>query len=353
MAFTVPGGANTFVPTTELSGNLLVKFGRNVKDFPVNKVVRHRTVSKTEGLYTYFNPLDYARFSAGFDGGISKQFDWAPGTPAPTGYTNTIGFEFRSYATRRKAYPCNLEQLGEQQATWPVLKTNTEAAAQLAMTDRAYEVSAILSNSSTYPTTHVATATALTGGFLSAGTAEDPKIKKALLTMGLRIQKDSAGNVRWKNLTVVLNPTTAMALSLSQEIHAIMKESRFAVQMINGEQVTSANFAYGLPDVLYGMKVVVEDTTYNGFNRGDTAEAQAFVFPDNYIAIVSREEEFESAEGTNVYSTVTLFVYGEDDMKVESETDTWNRVIKMRVTDNRAAVATAGVTGALITNVLS
>lgn len=353
MAFTTPGGANTFVPTTELSGNLLVQFGKNVKNFPVNKVARQRTVTKTEGLYTYFNPLDQARFSAGFDGGISRQFDWPPGTPAPTGYTNTLGFEFRSFATRRKAYPCNLEQLGVAQATWPVLKTNTEAAARQAMTDRAFEVSALLSNSATYPATHVATATALTGGFLSAGTAADPKIKKALLTLGLIIQKDSAGNVQWKNLTVVMNPNLALALSLTEEIHSIMKESRFAVQMINGELINAANFAYGLPDHLYGMRVIVEDTTYNAFNRGDAAEAQDFVFPDNYIAIVSREEEFESAENTNSYSTVTLFVYGEDDMKVESETDTWNRVVKMRVTDNRQAVATAGVTGALITNVLS
>lgn len=351
MAFTVPGGQNTFIPTTELSGNLLVEFGRNVKNFPVNKIVRHRTVSKTTGLYTYFNPLDYARFSAGFDGSISKQFDWPAGTPAPTGFTNTIGFEHRSFQTRRKAYPCNLDLLGEQQATWPVLKTNTEAAAQLAMTDRAFEVSAVITNAATYPSTHVDTATNFGGGFLSGGTANDPRIKRAFYTLALRIQKDSVGNVKWNNLTAVMNPNTAIALSMSQEVHSIMQQSPFAVALVKGEP--PVNQVYGLPDYLYGIKVVVEDTTYNPSNREAAGEAQTFVFPDNVIALVSREQDFEAADGANSYSTVHLFVYGPDDMKVESETDTWNRIIKMRVVDNRQALAVAGVTGGLITAVLS
>lgn len=360
MAFTVPGNQNTFVPSTELSGNLMVGWGRNVDKFPVNKIVRLRTVTKTTGLYTYFNPLDYARMSAygTATDGQTPQFDWAPGTLAPTGFTNTIGFEYRSYTTRRKAYPCNLDLQGEQQASWPVLKTNTEAAAQLAMTDRALEVSAAISNSANYPSTHVATATALAGGFLSAGTPTDPKIKKALFALALVIQKDSVGNVRWRNLTVVMNPNTAMLLSESQEVHTLMKESRYALPLLTQSEkstggVEPVNFAYGLPDYLYGFRVVVEDTTFNPSNRGATGEAQAFVFPDNVIAIVAREEDFEAAEGANSYSTCHLFVYGPDDMKVESETDTWNRIIKMRVVDNRQALIVAGVTGALITNVFS
>jgi hypothetical protein len=137
-----------------------------------------------------------------------------------------------------------------------------------------------------------------------------------------------------------------------------MKESRYALPLLTQSDkslggVEPVNFAYGLPDYLYGMRVVVEDTTFNPNNRNATGEAQQFVFPDNVIAVVSREEEFEAAEGANSYSTVHLFVYGPDDMKVESETDTWNRVIKMRVVDNRQALVVAGVTGGLITNVLS
>ncbi len=155
-----------------------------------------------------------------------------------------------------------------------------------------------------------------------------------------------------------MNPNTAIALSESQEIHTLMKESRYALPLLTQttkEQggVQPVNFAYGLPDYLYGFKVVIEDTTYNPSNRGDPAEAQQFVFPDNVIAMVAREEDFEAADNANSYSTVHLFVYGPDDMKVESQTDTWNRIIQMRVVDNRAAVAVAGVTGGLITNVLA
>jgi hypothetical protein len=361
MAFAQPGGQNTFVATTELSGNLAVNFGRNIKNFPVNKYLRLRTVTKTTGLYTYFNPLDYARFAGGVTNGQTPEFDWAPGTAAPTGWHNTIGFEHRSFQCRRKAYPCNLDLLGEQQADWPVLKTNTEAAAQLAMTDRALEAAAAMTNAANYPSTHVDTATnfsAPAGGFLNGGSATDPRIKRAFQTLSLRILKDSGGNVRMQYLTVVMNPDTAVKLSQSQEVHALMKESRYALPLLTGTQepmgnVQPVNFAYGLPEYLYGFRVVVEDTTYNSFNRGDAAEAISFVFPDNVIAMVSREQDFEAAEGANSYTTFHLFVYGPDDMKVESETDTWNRIIKMRVTDNRQVVAVAGVTGGLITNCFS
>ena len=358
MAFSFPGGQSTVVPTTELSGNLMVNFGRNIKTFPVNKYLRLRTVSKTTGLYTYFNPLDYARFSGGVTAGQSPQYDWAPGTPAPTGFTNTIGFEYRSFMTRRKAYPCSLDQLGEQQADWPVLKTNTEAAAQLAMTDRALEAAAALTNSANYPATHVSTATLFGGGFFGAGTPTTPYIKIGLFKLALIILKDSGGNVQMHNLCIVMNPNTAVALSESQEIHTIMKESRYALPLITGTQepsggVQPVNFAYGLPEYLYGFRVVVEATTYNKYNRGDASEAIDFVYPDNTISMVCREQDFEAADGANSYSTFHLFVYGPDDMKVESETDTWNRIIKMRVTDNRQIVAVAGVTGGLINNVLS
>lgn len=346
MAFTTPGGQNTFIPTTELSGNLLVGFGRNVDKFPVNKIVRLRSVTKTVGYYTYFNPLDYARFSHGSD-----QFDWPAGTPSPTGFSNTIGFEHRAFQCRRKAYPCHLDLLGEQQAAWPVLKTNTEAAAQLAMTDRALEVSAAISNPANYPSTHVDTATNFGGGFLDDGTETNPILKRALFTLANRILKDTAGNVQPENLTIVMNPATALALGLSQEVHTIMVRSPWAVDLIKGKR--PVNERWGIPDVLYGFNVVVEYTTYNNANRGASGEAQTYVFPDNYIAMVAREEDFEAAEGANSYSTCHLFVYGPDDMKVESETDTWNRIIKMKVVDNRQAVMVAGVSGGLITNVLS
>jgi hypothetical protein len=358
MAFTVPGGQNTFIPTTELSGNLVVAFSRNVSKFPVNKIAQHRTVSKTTGFYTYFNPLDVARFSAGAvtSGGATlqtPQFDWPPGSPAPTGFTNVPGFEYRQFATRRKAYPGNLDLLGEQQASWPVLKTTSGHLAQLAMTDRALEVSGVISNPATYPSTHVDTAVNFGGDALDLGTPDNPVLKRAIQTLANIILKDTAGNVLWDNLTLVMNPNTASRLSRSQEIHAIMKESRYALPLIKGDKSIQSNQRFGLPDMLYGLNVVVEWTTYNPFNRGASGEAHGFVFPDDVIAVVSREEDFEAAEEANSYSTVHLFVYGPDDMKVESETDTWNRVIKLKVTDNRQALAVAGVSGGLITDIFT
>jgi len=356
MAFAYPGGQNTFVPTTELSGNLLVKFGRNIKDFPVNKLLRLRKTTKTAGLYTYFNPLDYARFSGPTANGQSNQFDWPAGTPAPTGFMNTIGFEFRSFQCRRKGYAGDLDLQGERQAEYPVLQATTEALAQLAMTDRALEASYEMTLSTNYPSTHVADAATLGGGGLHEGSPDDPILKRALTTLALRILKDSGGNVQARNLTIVMNPNTAQAISLSKEVQGVMRYGPYALPALTGKDEGSwktNNDIFGIPDVIYGFKVVVEDTTYNPYNRDYASEARAFVFPDDVVAMVSREQDFEADENANSYSTFHLFVYGEDDMKVESETDTWNRILKMRVVDNRQVKVVAGVTGGLITNAVS
>jgi acid phosphatase family membrane protein YuiD len=345
MSFGYAGNQNTFVATTELSGNLMVAFGRN-KLLPVNRYVRITPVKKTTGLYHYFNPLDYARFSHG-----TEQFDWPAGSPAPTGFTNSLGWELRSFTTRRKVYPFSLDLQAEQQADWPVLKSHSENAAQLAMTDRTLEVTSVVTNSANYPSTHVATATALAGGFLTAGTETDPKLKIALNKQAVIINKDSGGNVKPKNLCVVMNPNTATLLANSQEVHSVFVRSQFALQNLKGEEPINA--IWGLPDRLYGYPVVVEDTTYNTSNRGASGEAVTYVFPDNYIALLCREEQMEGVEGAHSYSTCHIFVYSPDDMKVEAKTDTWDRIIAGRVVDNRQVVQVAGVTGALITNVIS
>lgn len=347
MATGYPGNINPYIPTLELSGNLMVGFSRNVADFPLNKYVQITPVKLPFGAYLYFNPLDLGRIRNAPHG--SK---WAPGTLRPTGFQNTLGFEEKQFRCTRYNHSTTLDQLAVDVANWPIQKTHSEALAQEAMTERAYQVCAKLTDTSLFPSSHTTTANALAGGFLDGGTTGDPRIFKALSGASQLIQKDSMGRVRQGDLFCLMNNNTAIALSKSRELREYVMQQQNAQGMIDfdGKGGSWLN-RYGLPGNLYSYPVIVEDTYYNGSNRGNASEVGTQVFPDNTIFVGVRKGGLESSEGAASYSTCHLFMY--EDMTVEVNPDVRHRLMYMDVVDHFAPEVVAPVTGVIIQNVLS
>lgn len=347
MATGYPGNVNPYIPTLELSGNLMVSFSRNVSDFPLNKYVTITPVKLPFGEYLYFNPLDLSRIRNAPHG--SK---WAAGTLRPTGFHNTLGFEAKSFRCQRYNHSITLDQLAVDVANWPIQKTHSEALAQEAMTERSYQVCAKLMDTSLYPASHVTTANALAGGFLDGGTTADPRIFKALSGASQLVQRDSMGRVRQGDLFCLMNHNTAIKLSRSRELREYVMQQQNAQGMISfdGKGGSWLN-RYGLPDNLYSYPVVVEDTLYNGYNRGNSSEVGQVVFPDNKIFIGVRKGGLESTEGAASYSTVHLFMY--EDMTVEANPDVRHRLMYLDVVDHFDTQVVAPVTGVVIENVFS
>lgn len=342
--FAFPGGFNTYIPTLEHSGNLQVAFSRNTNDFPVNKIARITPVTKMRGQYLYFDPLSIARIP----GGVTNNLTWAPGTLAPTNFHNNLGFKNEEFTCIRYAPNTTLDNLGIEQAEgWDVVKSHTEMLAQQAMSNRALKVATVLTTSGNYASTHtVASGTASGGGAsLLTGTASNPILKKALDAGAQIIQVDTMGRIRYKDLTIVMNPVTAVALSQSAEIHNYLAQSPDALAQIRG-LVPGQNKIYGLPDQLYGFRLIVEDTVYNDDNRLASGAAGAYVFPNYKIVLCVREQDLESAEGAASYSAVHLFI--KDDMLVESDVNQWNKLTFLRVVDTFDAKFVAPVSAYLI-----
>lgn len=346
MAFSYPGGLNTPIPSLELSGNLMVSFSRNPTKFAVNKIAQIQPVKQWRGLYAYFNPADLARFPSG----NTKQNLWANGTPSPTGFTTQQGFEYREFTCLRYAFASSLENTAINQAPWPVVKTHTELLAQKAMSNRALLVANLLTTSANHLSTHVSTATALGGGFLSTGSITNPVILNTLNAAAQVIQLDTRGLMTYQNLSVVMNPNTARKLSQSSEIHTFLAQSQFAMDQIRGNK-PGQNARFGLPDQLYAYNVIVEDAVYDSANVLATSDTPAYVFPDNKIVLVMREEDMEASEGAHSFSAVHLMV--NEDLLVEDKDDEWNRMTHLRVVDTIVPQFVAPVSAYLITNVFS
>lgn len=345
MAIGYPGGNDTYVPALELSGNLMVSFSRNLKDYAVNKYTQITPVKIPVGTYLYFDPQSTARLPNQPYGPA-----WPAGTPAPTGFQNTLGFEARTYQTKRFAFPVTLDQRSVDIANWDIQKKHSEAVAVKAMANRAYGVAAIASVTGTFPAGNTDTATNLAGGFLSAGTTASPNIYIAFSAAALAIQAATQGAVKQGMLGVVMNATSAIKLSRTREIREYLMQSPSAPAMIRMDE-KNLNGVYGLPPTLYTYKVVVEDTYYNANNKGAVTDTSVPVFADNFITMFCKESDLDGEISSPSFSTFHQFVM--EDMTVETFPDQRNRLLEMRVVDESQPKAVAPVSGYGISAVFS
>jgi hypothetical protein len=337
------GGDDGYIPTLDLSGNLMIGFSRNVKKYPVNRYVSLTPVKKSRGAYLYFRPQDNAKFP-----NLPNSTKWASGTVRPQNGSNLRGFEERTFTTTRHSFETLLDKRAVDLANWPVMKRHTEELAKDAMVARAIRCVEKMFDATQYDSSHVVTASSLAGGFLDGGNSADPRILKAFTEADRLIQNDTGGRVTPGELSVLMNHNTAIRLSRSRELreYVMQQEDAWKQIVLNKD---SYNSAYYLPDVLYRHNVVVESLMYNASPKGAATETFTPIVEDNSILVFLREGDLESEEGEASYSTCHQFVY--EDMNVETWPDDKNRLVTLTVTDETDEQIVAPVTAVKITNV--
>lgn len=352
MAIGYPGVANTVIPLFELSGNLMVAYGRNQKDFAVNKYSRVTPVKSIVGNYLKFNPLDLARFPNLPSSPSSAQGPaWPPGTPPQTGFTETYGFETTPFRTQRFQFPITLDKRAVDVASFPIMKTHTAVLGQRAMTHRAWRTCQTLALTSNYASSHVATASSLSGtGFLDGGTTADPRIMTAFNAATRIIMQDTFGSIRYGQISALMNHNTALKLAKSREIREYVMQQEGAIKNVRMDDA-NYNGVYGLPGVLYNVKIVVEDAFYNPYNRGNSAETGSVVFPDNKIVLFVADGDLEVPEGATSFCTCHSFVF--EEFGLETKDDEWDRLVYMRGVMDYDVQIVAPPTGFVITEVFN
>ena len=96
---------------------------------------------------------------------------------------------------------------------------------------------------------------------------------------------------------------------------------------------------------------MIEDTVYVNTQRGLITQTAAFSLPIGTVLVLHRPNDLEGVEGGRSFSTVSMHIYRQDDMMVEADSDSWNRVEKIAVTDTWDVNMTAPVSGVLLQNV--
>lgn len=346
MAAGYPSGSNTFVPSFDASGHLVVQFSRDVKSFAANKYVTLSPVKKSSGYYLRITAEVAARV---INSDLLREFVWADGDDAPKGDWNAEAFEFKTFNTQRYAFPFRIGYKANEQADFKILQSFAANEAAQAMTARTVKIHRLILTSGNYDSGHVDTATNWGGGAINSGTATSPVFKKILNAMAFKIVLATLGRVQPKDLVVVMNPRSADALGRSQEIHSYLKESPYALAQVRGD-APSQNGQWGMPDQLYGYKIVVDDTVRVTSKKGATRAAD-FSFTDAYVAMLARPGELVAPAGGPSFSSVHVFAY--EEMTVEQRDDPGNRRIEGRVVEDNDVTMVSPASSCLCTGTLA
>lgn len=346
MAATFPGGANTYVPSHEASNSLVVDFSRNPEKFPIAKYAQIVPVDKQVGYYLEMTVEEAGRVldSEG------ANYNWPDGAEAPRGNDGTESFDFKPFITQRKAYPYNVGWLASEQAGWDVLAQNGRIYAQKAMTVRTMRTVTVATTTGNYASSHtsaVASIPSVTGKHDISTTAR-ADIKRSLDYAADVIRRDTLSVVEPGDLIFVCSPGYARKISVCQEILDFIKGSPAAKEYLSGQ--LGPNAQYGLPGVLYGYKVVIEDTVRVTSKKGAT-KATSYVLDDAKPFMCSRPGGLEGVYGSPSFSSLTLFA--KEEMTVEQKSDPDNRRTKGRVVDDVSPVMTAPVSAFLFTEAVS
>jgi len=338
-----PSGTNTYVPSTSATQSLIVGFSRNPRTFKVAQYCQYVPASKMQGLYWQWTSRQGARILTAND----AEHIWMDGDAAPIGPNET--FQTKGFMCIRRAYSFLLGGLAVEQADFPLLAAEASVAAQQAMTARTMLVHTALNGVAWGTNT-----AAVDNGILPSGqdwstgsvgysSNSGPNIKQSLMYGSAVVHKQTIGVVQPYQLTLVINPNTAMMMARSTEIQDYLKQSEYARSQLRGDS-PSMNGQWGLPDVLYGHPVAVEDAVRVSSNFGAATDTLDYILPDGVAYLVARQGDLQGIYGAKSYSTVQIFFY-KDEMTVKTMYDTQNERYMGRVVQNMVPVVVAPQSG--------
>jgi hypothetical protein len=370
VAYAYPSGTNTWIPSWEATGQTIA-FIRDPKRFPINNYVKFRPATKTVGLYLEFDLSEPGR-SLSLD-----EMGWADGGERPNSEAHLAGFEFKEYRAVRRDLGFALGDQSVKQAQWPIMAFHSAALMQKAMTALTRQVLSVIDVSTNWPSAQTATVEALIGSAATTqywdnsnatpGDNNYMNIKKTFNEVAIRIKKATFSTVQAKDLWCVVSPGLARQMGESAEIVDFLKQSPFAMAQVRGE-ISNRNVLYGLPEILYGVNIVVEDTVYVSSPKNAASETRVWAKNDDQAIFLTKQDALPGDQVGDApvpdFSTFQVFYYSdrnEGDLQgggdgasglltVESLPDVRNKRTEAHVTWQTSEKLVAPSAGFLVTD---
>ena len=331
-AYTQVGQSNTYIKDHAATGKMIVGYSRNPKEFALNRYVQIKKVNKDRGYYLQINQFNAARIVAS----NLAEYVWPDGQPRPVLNNNGIEFRYVDYETVRRNFGQPTGKKASDQADFDLLGLQEDELAFKAMLSRSVQAHSVLATVGNWDTNHRGDVASIGGGQWSAALSTTPFIQKSINVGANRILLDTVGKVKKKDLVLTFNPNTANQIAQTQELRDHIKQSPDALAQVRGAGQFSQ---WGLPDMLYGVNIQVDDTVRVTSPRGATNVTTEFVCPDAVAYMTSRVGGLVAPRGGPTFSTLTCFAY--EEMTVEKKVDTDDRLTNTNVVDDVVVVMTA------------
>lgn len=348
MATSFPTWTNAFVPTysAETSGRLAVDFSRNPKDFAVNNIAGTMVVDQPIGYYLHMKPEAQGRIV-----NSPQSYVWADGAPCPVQVENAQDFEFIKYFTQRYVRTHALGYMSASFASWDLEASQARVLANQIMTMRTAAMYDVLQTSGNYLSGHVDTATNWGGGAWSSATSANRYIQKTINGMRKQIAKTTFDTVKPEDFILVMGPDVAEATARSGEIADYVAQSPAAPEFLKYELWQSQTANYGLPPVLYGVRVLVDSSVKETAKIGATS-SKSFLSGSSSVYMVAKPGALSSAIGGQSFGALTFFITKDWEMRVETIDVPLDARKILRVTDMWDVQMTAKEAAASATSVV-
>lgn len=345
------GPTDGYIPSFDETTGLIDNFSRNHKDFPLMDYVTLQESKKVRGHYLRLSSKDGRRYTG------DTPYRWNYDSPEPEPFGESPG-TFVPYDIDRYVHGMRLGDVTKDQADFDVEAWKRADKAQQAMTGRVKRALGVILTAANWQTSapytvdmsahHTGTATALAGGKLDVGTSTAPYLLKAFNAVEKLISADTGGKIKRKDLVCTMGPDDANLIGASAELHDYLKGSYEAKRQL--DEGAHPNAAYGLPGVVYGMKIIVDDTRINTTLQDAATQTEAFAWTTGNVAIMARKGGIEAGPaGGPTKSTVTGFWY-KDEFTYETFRDAKNRLLQARIVLTDTWHITSPNSGYLITS---
>lgn len=271
MSFVIPSSTNTFIPQWDATG-MLVGFCQDPKRFKFWDYVAARPATKVVGVYCKVDSTQFTWIPN------LEAFVWADGQPRPQGEDNRLPFTFPEYSTQRYniAVPYGKRTLSNSDI--PLLAITAQQVMSQIMVLMNKSILTVLDNASNWGTS-TADANTLNGGVgnWSTATSANLAIKQTFNAVAQKVSLFTNTVVGKSRLKCVIGTDAAKAIAASNEMADFLKQSPFAMAQVRGDDAQAKWSQYGLPNVLYGVDLVIDDGVITTQRQGDPSRTQAYL----------------------------------------------------------------------------
>lgn len=349
-----PGPGGVYIPAATLQ--IQVEFSRNPQNFAFPRYAQTIPSNQMKGYFPELDAIEAGRIAHADD------YLWPDGQPCPRGTEQPL--RWKAWNAERHAFAYQLGDMTVDQADYDIIGSHARMHAAKAMTLRSFEAMTLLETAASWPTGNTSATVDLLGGFSGANwytgaTTAGQYIKQSFALVIQAIEKATGGAANFNEICCIVNPNSARQMGASPEIVAYLTQHEQAMGLLQGNDAKMLN-QYGLPPLLYGIKMIVENTVRTSTRRDeDDSATTSYTMSDDKAIFVTRQGAINDAasvvaqnmiteSGNVVPSYSTLLHISKADMMVQADHHDWHKITRGRVVDTRDIVVSSFISGYLI-----